>query len=56
MTGGHGRRRRDFDFLHGSWVVHDRRPVRARWEQAFSEDSGQTWETNWVMVFGRAPG
>ena len=24
-----------------------------RWEQAFSPDSGQTWETNWVMDFNR---
>ena len=22
-----------------------------RWEQAFSDDSGETWETNWVMDF-----
>jgi hypothetical protein len=22
-----------------------------RWEQAFSEDDGDTWETNWVMEF-----
>lgn len=22
-----------------------------RWEQAFSGDAGQTWETNWVMDF-----
>ena len=24
-----------------------------RWEQAFSEDGGQTWETNWIMDFER---
>lgn len=26
----------------------------ARWEQAFSTDDGQTWETNWIMSFTRA--
>lgn len=25
-----------------------------QWEQAFSEDGGKTWETNWVMEFERA--
>ena len=25
-----------------------------RWEQAFSEDGGETWETNWIMEFTRA--
>jgi hypothetical protein len=25
-----------------------------RWEQAFSDDDGETWETNWVMDFTRA--
>lgn len=25
----------------------------ARWEQAFSEDAGKHWETNWVMAFTR---
>jgi hypothetical protein len=25
-----------------------------RWEQAFSEDGGKTWETNWVNDFSRA--
>ena len=27
-----------------------------RWEQAFSEDGGATWETNWIMEFRRAEG
>ncbi|NUP03461.1 MAG: hypothetical protein HOV96_21530 [Nonomuraea sp.] len=25
----------------------------ARWEQAYSADEGQTWETNWTMDFTR---
>ena len=25
----------------------------ARWEQAFSQDGGTTWETNWIMEFAR---
>jgi len=24
-----------------------------RWEQAFSEDGGKTWETNWINTFER---
>ena len=27
-----------------------------RWEQAFSEDDGETWETNWIMDFTRVGG
>jgi hypothetical protein len=27
-----------------------------RWEQAFSDDGGRTWETNWVMDFTPADG
>lgn len=27
-----------------------------RWEQAFSDDGGRTWETNWVMEFTPAEG
>ena len=45
---------------------HDGQPVRVRftwsgvgtdtprWEQAFSQDAGETWETNWTMDFARA--
>jgi hypothetical protein len=25
-----------------------------RWEQAFADDGGKTWETNWIMEFTRA--
>jgi hypothetical protein len=25
-----------------------------RWEQAFSDDDGEMWETNWIMDFSRA--
>lgn len=34
------------------WFVDG--PDRCRWEQAFSPDDGQTWETNWTMAFERA--
>jgi hypothetical protein len=27
-----------------------------RWEQAFSDDGGETWETNWIMDFTRTGG
>jgi hypothetical protein len=30
-------------------------PDTPRWEQAFSPDGGQTWETNWLMDFARNP-
>ena len=29
-------------------------PTSARWEQAYSVDGGQTWETNWIMDNTRA--
>lgn len=28
---------------------------RPRWQQAFSADGGESWETNWVMDFERLP-
>lgn len=46
--------------------VHDGAPVRVhfvwsgtttdtpRWEQRFSRDGGETWETNWIMDLSRA--
>ena len=33
------------------WTTPDAKS--ARWEQAFSDDDGKTWETNWVMSFER---
>lgn len=29
------------------------RGAAPRWEQAFSDDGGKSWETNWVMTFTR---
>ena len=31
-------------------------PNSSRFEQAFSDDGGKTWETNWIMTFTRAKG
>lgn len=28
-------------------------PDSCRWEQAYSTDKGETWETNWIMEFTR---
>src|SRR6266508_321366 len=33
------------------WTKTD--PEAPRWEQAFSTDGGETWETNWIMDFPR---
>lgn len=33
------------------WTVTD--PEHPHWEQAFSTDGGQSWETNWIMDFTR---
>jgi hypothetical protein len=34
------------------WTMNG--PDACHWEQAFSPDSGNTWETNWTMDFARA--
>jgi hypothetical protein len=36
-----------------TWFSHQ--TDTARWEQAFSDDGGDTWETNWMMDFVRKP-
>lgn len=33
------------------WRQGDR--TSCRWEQAFSDDGGKSWETNWIMDFSR---
>jgi hypothetical protein len=57
----------DLGVFHGE-DVHRGRPVLVRftwsrvttesprWEQAFSDDGGRTWETNWVMDFAPVEG
>jgi hypothetical protein len=57
----------DVGLFHGE-DVHRGRPVLVRftwsgvttetprWEQAFSDDGGKTWETNWVNTFERVNG
>jgi len=34
---------------------HSITDTEASWEQAFSTDQGQVWETNWVMTWTRGP-
>ncbi len=34
------------------WISLD--PSKPRWEQAFSKDNGETWETNWTMEFSQS--
>ncbi len=35
------------------FIWSDITETSARWEQAFSDDGGENWETNWVMSFSR---
>jgi hypothetical protein len=48
---GYGNYRGVMVQLRFHWM--SRGPDQARWEQAFSADEGQTWETNWIMEFSR---
>lgn len=36
------------------YIWSDITPTSARWEQAFSVDQEQTWETNWIMELVRS--
>jgi hypothetical protein len=38
------------------YLWHDIKADSCRWEQAFSEDGGATWETNWVQYIERVKG
>jgi hypothetical protein len=35
-------------FVRFIWTVES--PDHTRWEQAFSDDGGKTWETNWIIT------
>ncbi|MBB4743533.1 hypothetical protein BJY16_006992 [Actinoplanes octamycinicus] len=39
--------------IKAHFIWSDITPTSARWEQEFSADGGQTWESNWVMEFTR---
>src|SRR5436190_13847443 len=38
------------------FVIHDITPDSCRFEQAFSDDGGQTWEVNWIATDTRIKG
>jgi hypothetical protein len=38
------------------FVISDITPDSARFEQAFSDDGGRTWETNWIAIDTRIAG
>lgn len=51
----HGRARHHGREVRVRFRWHEIRPDSAHWEQAFSDDGGRRWETNWHMHFTRLP-
>jgi hypothetical protein len=41
--------------VRARFIWSDISPTSCHWEQAYSPDSGKTWETNWVQDIRRAP-
>ena len=39
--------------IFSRFIWSEIKTASCKWEQAFSADGGQTWETNWVMDFER---
>lgn len=39
--------------LHVRFLWDNMSENTARWQQAFSTDAGETWDTNWIMEFSR---
>lgn len=64
MVGGFANGRGEFynqEFLNGRaifvrFIFSDITPTSFRIEQAFSDDGGKTWETNWITRFTRSQG
>ncbi len=42
--------------IHVRFIWSGVSTANPRWEQAFSTDEGQSWETNWTMDFTRVDG
>jgi hypothetical protein len=50
---GEGRDTHDGREVLVHFVWHSISETTATWEQSFSDDGGQTWETDWVMTWTR---